>query len=259
MNEQAQTLFHEGIKLYEEGLVGQAADKISAALKLEPEDPELLCGLGRVQEESGDFQGAIATYERYVLVETNPGPKSGVERLLTRLRNVAGDLAKRAAAVTAPAPAPAAAPKAAASPAPSPVVTQQVDVPMGHAKARIKAHGFTRISGLTLEGVVTNEWKHGAIGIFDEKLIKANAALFDLMRSSDPVTRAARAAAHADGPSGHVFATIKKGVGHVRVHGHEEHGHAKKDHWSPGDSGFFPMAAVRAHAHLFEVEGDEET
>ncbi len=85
---EAMVLFESAREHYRNGRYPEAAEELERALVLDPSAPTLLYNLGRVYELMGEYDRAIATYERLLAVtpDASPEERAQTETTLSRLR-----------------------------------------------------------------------------------------------------------------------------------------------------------------------------
>jgi tetratricopeptide (TPR) repeat protein len=106
-----QTVAHEhfehALALYRAGKYRQAVEELDAALASDPAGKDLVYNLALVQEKLGDFDGAIASLQRFQGMERDPAELERAAQTIERLRGARAELlATGAGSASGPAPCP---------------------------------------------------------------------------------------------------------------------------------------------------------
>jgi len=97
--------FEHALALYRSGKYHQAVAELNAALASDPSGKDLVYNLALVQEKLGDFDGAIASLERFRGMEKDPAELERAAQAIERLKGARAELVVPAS-VAAPQPAP---------------------------------------------------------------------------------------------------------------------------------------------------------
>jgi tetratricopeptide (TPR) repeat protein len=104
--------FERALDAYREGSYRTAITELERALELDPEGKDLVYNLGLVYEKLGEVDQAIAQFERYLGMETDPREGQRARLIIRRLEGARAEIARKQAVEQAPheAAAPTAAP-----------------------------------------------------------------------------------------------------------------------------------------------------
>ncbi len=81
----AESRYHIGVRLYQEGRYADAAREFKVGLDLYPKSARLAFNLGRARERAGQIPGAIEAYRLYLGLERDAGQRAEVERVIGAL------------------------------------------------------------------------------------------------------------------------------------------------------------------------------
>jgi len=116
---EAKRHFERALAAYREGSYEAAIVELEQALELDPDGKDLVYNLGLVYEKLGDVNRAIAQFERYLQMETDPSETERAQVILRRLEGARAEMARKrggheasAPSETERAPGPAAPPSA---------------------------------------------------------------------------------------------------------------------------------------------------
>ncbi len=105
--------FEHALSLYRTGKYHQAVAELQAALASDPSGKDLVYNLALVQEKLGDFDGAIASLERFQGMEKDPAELERATQTIERLKGARAELSSAPVPVVeAPAHAPCPVPRA---------------------------------------------------------------------------------------------------------------------------------------------------
>lgn len=165
--QRALELHDEARHLYSEGRYQEAIDKLTEAVRLDPDGKVLFYNLGLIQEKVGDLVGALRHYKRALELETDDREK---EKLAVTIQRIEG------ARVTEPAPVPVTsvpeAPAVADQARASEGVTPWVWVAAGTAAAAL-------VTGIVLAS------RAQAVDPGDQATTKVGVGIEDLERDAD--------------------------------------------------------------------------
>jgi len=99
--------FEHALALYRSGKYHQAVAELQAALASDPSGKDLVYNLALVQEKLGDFDGAIASLERFQGMEKDPAELERAAQTIERLKGARAELVSPpVVAARSPAPPP---------------------------------------------------------------------------------------------------------------------------------------------------------
>jgi tetratricopeptide (TPR) repeat protein len=84
--------FEHALALYRAGKYHQAVEELDAALASDPAGKDLVYNLALVQEKLGDFDGAIASLERFQGMEKDPAELERAAQTIERLKGARAEL-----------------------------------------------------------------------------------------------------------------------------------------------------------------------
>lgn len=84
--------FEQALALYRAGKYHRAVEELDLALASDPAGKDLVYNLALVQEKLGDFDGAIASLQRFQGMETDPAELERATQTIERLRGARAEL-----------------------------------------------------------------------------------------------------------------------------------------------------------------------
>jgi tetratricopeptide (TPR) repeat protein len=106
----AQRHFDQALNQYRAGHYSAALASLREAIKLDPDGKDLFFNLAMVHEKLGQLPEAIAAWERFGQLETDPAELERARLTIERLHGAEGELMRPAPAAPCPKPPPARAP-----------------------------------------------------------------------------------------------------------------------------------------------------